>query len=57
MKKLEIDTLKKIHGGSNENLNGAKSWINKQRDRLWESVGAGMAQQGNAEAWKYKTLG
>jgi hypothetical protein len=57
MKKLEIDTLKKIHGGSNENLNGAKSWINKQHDRLWESVGAGMAQQGNAEAWKYKTLG
>ncbi|EHR96428.1 MULTISPECIES: hypothetical protein [Staphylococcus] len=57
MKKLEIDTLKKIHGGSNENLNGVKSWLGKQHDKLWESVGAGMAQQGNAEAWKHKTLG
>ncbi|WP_193014082.1 hypothetical protein [Staphylococcus equorum] len=57
MENLKIDDLKNIHGGSNENLDGAKSWLNKQHNRLWESVGAGIAQQGNPEGWKNKTGG
>ena len=32
--------VKNIRGGSNKNLDGAKSWLNKQHNRLWESVEA-----------------
>lgn len=49
--------VKNIRGGSNKNLDGAKSWLNKQHNRLWEPVGAGIAQQGNSEGWKNKTGG